>query len=90
MLMNAVRAVADATETPPELGVGAAIPTLSAAIGKKAVVKVADGYFEPLNSWFLTALGPGNRKTARCMAKTLPLRAWEKSRQSRRGAHPVG
>lgn len=70
-------AVAEATETPPELAVGMVLVPCAAAAARRFRVMVKPGYSEPCNLWFGAFLTPGNRKSAVQSAAAEPLVAWE-------------
>ncbi len=72
------RAVAIATETPPELAAAFGLAAVAAAVQRVYCVRPEPGYFEPLSVWLLCALEPGNRKTAVQGAMTAPLSLWER------------
>lgn len=71
------RALAAATETPMELPMLAILAAAAACVAGRVVIQPEPGYTEPLNLWTLTALEPGNRKTAVLSQAFAPLRAWE-------------
>jgi putative DNA primase/helicase len=73
-------ALADATETPPELAVSMVLAACSVAVSRWFRVMVRNGYFEPTNLWIAAALPPGNRKSAVQGAAASPLLAWERER----------
>ena len=77
-LGDMARAVAIATETPPELAAAFGLAAVAAAVQRVYCVRPEPGYFEPLNVWLLCALEPGNRKTAVQGAMTAPLSEWER------------
>ena len=77
-LGDMARAVAIATETPPELAGAFGLAAVAAAVQRVYCVRPEPGYFEPLNVWLLCALEPGNRKTAVQGAMAAPLSAWER------------
>jgi len=72
------RAVAESTETPPELAAGMVLVSAAVASARRLRVEVKPGYFEPSNLWVVAALPPGNRKSAVQSAATAPLVAWER------------
>lgn len=72
------RAVAQATETPPELAAGMILVSCATAAARCLSVCVKPGYTEPCNLWIVAALPPGNRKSAVQSAATAPLLAWER------------
>jgi hypothetical protein len=72
------RALAEATETPPELAASQVFVVCATAAARRARLMVRPGYFEPLNQWAVCALPPGNRKSAVQGAATGPLVAWER------------
>jgi hypothetical protein len=55
-----------------------ALATVASTVACKVVVHVKNTWFEPLNLYCLTVLGPGNRKTAAFKAALAPLRRWER------------
>jgi Protein of unknown function (DUF3987) len=59
-----VDAVAGATQTPPDLAALLALPILGAGAARKSRVLVRPGWAEPLNLFAVTALPPGDRKSA--------------------------
>jgi putative DNA primase/helicase len=71
------RALAAATEAPPELPAGMVLITCAAATARRLRVMVERDYFEPCNLWVVVALAPGNRKSAVQSAATAPLVSWE-------------
>ena len=59
------QAVTQATQTPSGMAVMFALSTVAACLQKRFEVSpYADDYREPLALWTVTALDPGNRKTA--------------------------
>jgi hypothetical protein len=72
------RAIAAATETPPELAAGMVLVACATAAARRLGVLVKPGYIEPSNLWAVVALPPGNRKSAVQSAATAPLLAWER------------
>jgi hypothetical protein len=78
-----VEAVAKATQTPPDLAGLLALSVIAASCAKKVAVQVKDGYCEPVNIFTVTALPPGNRKTAVFAAVTRPLEEYERSEAKR-------
>jgi len=78
-----VAALADATETPPEMAAGMVLATCSAAVARRYRVMVGPGYFEPCNLWIAVALPPGNRKSAVQSAAAAPLLHWERAEADR-------
>jgi hypothetical protein len=63
-LRTFVEAEATATQTPPDLASMLALSVLAAACAKRVRIEVKAGYEEPLNIYTVTALPPGNRKSA--------------------------
>ena len=72
-----VAAVAEFTQTPPDLAGCIALAALSAAAGGRAVVEVRPGWREPVNLFVAAAMPPGSRKSAVFAAMTSPLLAAE-------------
>ncbi|MBF0292786.1 MAG: DUF3987 domain-containing protein [Nitrospinae bacterium] len=75
-----IRAVAEHTETPPELSAMFCLAVLGTCFQRKIIIRVKDGYHEPLNIWTLAALDSGNRKTSVMQAMTEPLIEWEREK----------
>lgn len=61
------------TQTPPDLAVTLALANCSACLAGRVVVRVRDGWMEPVNSYWLNVLGVGNRKTGVHDAAKAPL-----------------
>ena len=78
-----VEAEATATQTPPDLAALLALSVVAASCAKRVVVQVKGGYCEPVNIFTVTALPPGNRKTAIFAAVTRPLEEYERSEAKR-------
>lgn len=77
-LGDMIEAEARATETPRELPAMFALAVLGCCCQKKFIVRPEQGYFEPVNIWTVTALDPGNRKSAVMRVMTAPLLEWER------------
>lgn len=76
-----VNALAESTETPPELSALMVLAAMSASAQGKYRLQLKPDYFEPVNVWTCAALPPGSRKTAVQGAATAPLFAWEKTQK---------
>jgi replicative DNA helicase len=72
-----VAAVAEFTQTPPDLAGCLALAALATAAGGRAVVEVRPGWREPVNLFTAVAMAPGSRKSAVFAAMTAPLLATE-------------
>ncbi len=72
-----VGALALATQTPEDLGAMVALATVSAACAKKVIVRVREGWQEPINVFTVVALDPANRKTQVFRVVTAPLTEYE-------------
>jgi hypothetical protein len=72
-LRDYVVALATATQTPVDLAAMLSLSVIAASCAKKVVVCMKEGYYEPLNIFTVTALPPGNRKTAVFAAVIRPL-----------------
>jgi replicative DNA helicase len=59
-----VKAEATATQTPPDLPAMLVLSVTSVACARKFVVKIKDGYVEPVNIYTATGLPPASRKSA--------------------------
>jgi hypothetical protein len=77
-LGNYVRALAVATQTPPDLAGLLGLAVLATAAARRVVVEVRPGWSEPLNIYVLTFLAPGARKSAVFDAMTDPLLEYER------------
>ncbi|AJE04869.1 hypothetical protein GPICK_08790 [Geobacter pickeringii] len=81
------KAVADSTQTPPGLSVMFALATVAACLQRRFEVSpYGDDYAEPVSLWTVTALDPGNRKTAVRNAFTGVLSDWERDELHRMGS----
>ncbi|MCD0483455.1 DUF3987 domain-containing protein [Streptacidiphilus sp. ASG 303] len=78
-LADMVAAVAEETQTPPDLAGCVALSVLSTAAGGRAQVAVRGRWREPVNTFIAVALPPGNRKSAVFSLMTAPLLAVEKT-----------
>ncbi len=72
-----VEAEALATQTPVDLPAMLGLSELAACAAKKYEVQARDGWVEPLNLYTVTALSPGNRKSAVFRDANKPLREYE-------------
>jgi replicative DNA helicase len=72
-LADQVSAVAEFTQTPPDLAGCTALACLSTAAGGRAVVEVRRGWREPVNLYLVVVLPPGSRKSAVFRAMTEPV-----------------
>ncbi|MBU1948082.1 MAG: DUF3987 domain-containing protein [Candidatus Eisenbacteria bacterium] len=78
-----VEAEATATQTPPDLAGMLTISVCAAAIAKKVVVNVREGYQEPVNVFIVVVLPPGSRKSAVFSHVTSPLEEYEATETER-------
>jgi len=74
-----VQGESDSTQTPPDLAAMLILAAVSCACQKKAAVHVRSGWTEPLNTYSVTVLPPGSRKTRVFSAIEEPLRDHEES-----------
>ncbi|GGO81400.1 YfjI family protein [Nonomuraea cavernae] len=72
-LTDIVKAVAEETQTAPDIAAAFALGGLSTAAGGKAVVQVRGGWHEPLNLFLVCAAPPATRKSAVFRTMTAPL-----------------
>ena len=79
-----VRALAEATQTPPDLAGMLALSTLAAIAGGLARVEVRPGWQEPVNLFTAVALAPGSRKSAVFADVTAPLTAFDREELERK------
>lgn len=77
-LADHVTAVANLTQTPPDLAGCLALVALSTAAGGRVRVQVRPGWDEPVNLYSVVVLPPASRKSAVFKAMTRPIRAVEK------------
>ncbi|MDQ6791272.1 MAG: DUF3987 domain-containing protein [Actinomycetota bacterium] len=73
-------ALAEATQTPPDLAGMIVLAGLATCAGGRVRVEVRHGWEEPLNLYVLVALPPGERKSAVFEAATAPLSDFEEDR----------
>ncbi len=78
-----VGGVAEAIQTPEDLGGVLALGALSACVGGRVRVRVRDGFEEPTNIFAIVALPPGDRKSPVHNAIVGPLVAWEREETER-------
>ena len=79
-LGDMIHAVAEETETPPELPMTFGLGAVAAVVQRRFSVLVQPNYFEPTNIWLAVFLQSGNRKTAAMQRMTPPLFEWEDRR----------
>src|SRR5687768_11952061 len=82
-LWDFVEAEAVATQTPPDLSAQLALAACGYACSKKVIVRVKEGYEEPLNLYTVTALPPANRKSAVFRSAIAPIEEAEKEAVAR-------
>jgi hypothetical protein len=73
-----VAAVAELTQTPPDLAGCLALVALSTAAGGRVRVEIRPGWTEPVNLYSVVVLPPASRKSAVFKAMTRPIRMVEK------------
>ncbi|HEY3718421.1 MAG TPA: YfjI family protein [Jatrophihabitantaceae bacterium] len=76
-----VGALAESTQTPPDLAGCLALACLATAAGGRAVVDVRPDWIEPTNLFAVVAMPPGSRKSAVFAAMTAPLLSAERAMQ---------
>ena len=77
VLRDFCRELAEEKQVPTELVLSNALAVLATAAQARYVVRVRDGFTEPLNLYTVCPLDPANRKSAVVEACTAPLREWE-------------
>ena len=82
-LRTFVEALATATQTPVDLAGMLVLSVLAACCAKKVIVRIKDGYCEPVNLFNIIALPSGSRKTTVFKAVTKPLEDQERSEARR-------
>ena len=70
--------LAEEKQVPVEIAVAMSLATLATAAQGRYVVRVREGYTEPMNLYTLCPLEPANRKSAVVEVCTAPLKEWEK------------
>jgi hypothetical protein len=78
-----VSAEAEATQTPPDLAAALALASTAAALAGKYRVEIRPGWQEPTNLYTVTALLPGERKSAVFRDAIAPALAHEKAEAGR-------
>ena len=78
-----VGALTLATQVPSSMVVGFALSVIAAAVQRRYVVLVHDGYTESASFWSLTSAASGSRKSAVVKALAKPLTEWERHAQQR-------
>ena len=73
-----VQAIAESTQTPPDLAAMLDLGSLAAAAARKVRVAVRRGWEEPVNLYILVAMPPGSRKSPVFAKVMAPLMAWER------------
>jgi replicative DNA helicase len=76
-----VGALAESTQTPPDLAGCVALACLATAAGGRAVVEVRPEWREPTNIFAVVAMPPGSRKSAVFAAMIAPLLTAERAMQ---------
>ncbi|GAA4828353.1 hypothetical protein GCM10025787_03440 [Saccharopolyspora rosea] len=82
-LADQVAAVAEATQTPPDLPGCVALAAVSTAVGGRAIARVRRGWDEPVNIYTVVALPPASRKTPVFRAMTHPITVAERDLAAR-------
>lgn len=75
--------VAETTQTPVDASAIATISVLSTILSKKSYVKVSREWKEPLNTYAIMGLPPGNRKSGVFKLLTDPITLFEKEERER-------
>jgi hypothetical protein len=73
-----VTAVAESTQTPPDLSAMLVLAAMAAAAAHKVRVAVRPGWSEPVNLFVVVAMPPGSRKSPVFARVAEPLIAWER------------
>src|SRR5262249_397651 len=82
-LAERVSAEAEATQTPTDLAAMLALATAGAAVARKIRGQIRKGWTEPTNIYTVTALPPGERKSAVFTDATAPVQQYEREEQER-------
>lgn len=72
-IADEVHALAEFTQTPPDLAATTTIAVLSTAAGGRVVVEVRGSWREPVNLYLVVAMPPGSRKSPVFSTLTSPL-----------------
>ncbi len=72
-----VKAVAVATQTPPDLPGMVVLGVISLALARRLRIKIHPSWSEPLNLYLVVVLAPGNRKSAVFQEATRPVLEYE-------------
>lgn len=78
VIADYVTTLAEATQTPIDMPASVALGSLAACVAGRATVQPSTGWTEPLCLYVVTAMEPGNRKSAVFSAITSPIREVEK------------
>lgn len=70
--------LAEEKQVPVEIALAMSLSVLATAAQDRFMVRIREGYVEPVNLYILCPLEPANRKSAVVETCTAPLRAWEK------------
>jgi replicative DNA helicase len=81
VLANFIEHEAEATQTPPDLAALTVLAICGAGLAKKFRVQIRDDWTEPTNLYCVTALPPGDRKTAVHSDVTAPVQLYEQEKQ---------
>jgi replicative DNA helicase len=77
-IANMVCGVSEATQTDPAMAATSALSVLSAATGGRAEIQIRSKWREPLNTYAVTILFPGERKSAVQRSMVRPLNEVER------------
>lgn len=77
IIRNMINAVADFTQTPPDLAAMVAIGVLSTVLSKKFVMEPKAGWKESLNTYTMPLMESSNRKTPVYLSMTEPIYSFE-------------
>lgn len=78
LLRAYVEGLATQTQTPPDMAASVVLGILASAVAGRVDIEPEPGWVEPMCLYTVTAMDPGNRKTAVFSAATAPLAALEK------------
>jgi replicative DNA helicase len=78
VLREFVLALAEATQTPPDLAAMLSLAAVSATVAGRIEIEAREGFIEPLNIFAVVALPPANRKTAVAREVIRPLLKFER------------
>lgn len=78
-----VKAVAETTQTPPDMAATASLAILALCLQGKFMIEGKKDWIEPLNLYIIIVANPGERKSAVVKHMTIPIREYETEENAR-------